>query len=281
MFDPRTTKYAYPLNTDGHYMEVKTDRGIVFDENYPYFDKSKSFLFKKAMVRFLCYLIVFPLTRVRLGLIVKGRKNLRKNKKLIKGGVISVCNHVHLFDYLGITLAIKPVHPNVLVWDKNVNGDSGPLVRLVGGVPIPENNPKATHVFLKSIEEQLDNHGWIHLYPEGSMWEYYAPIRPFKKGAAFFACRFNRPIIPMAYSYRKPTFIRKIFFKQPARFTLNIGKPLFPNNDLPLAEREHDLTVRMHEAVCDLAGYMPMQNMYEPVFFNSKRVDYYTDTYGK
>ena len=275
MFDPRPTKYAFPERTDGHYLDVKMNRGIVFDENYPYFDTSKSFLFKKAMVRFLLYLIVFPLTRVRLGLRVRGRKNLRKNRKLIKNGVVSVCNHVHLFDYLGITLAIKPVHPNVLVWDKNVNGDSGPLVRLVGGVPIPENNPKATTVFLKSVENKLNNHGWIHMYPEGSMWEFYAPIRPFKKGAAFFACRYDKPVIPMAYSYRKPTWIRKHIFKQPARFTLRIGEPLIPNKDLALPAREHDLTIRMHEAVCKLAGYEPTQNIYEPVFANSKRIDYY------
>ena len=45
-------------------------------------------------------------------------------------------------------------------------------------------------------------------------------------------------------------------------------------------EREKDLTIRSHEAVCRLAGIDPKKNIYKPVFDHSKRIDYYTDTYG-
>ena len=44
---------------------------------------------------------------------------------------------------------------------------------------------------------------------------------------------------------------------------------------LPLLERERDLTVRCHEAVCRLAGIDPAENIYPPVYENSRRVDYY------
>ena len=36
MFDPHSTKYNYPENTDAHYLVVKKNNGAVFDENYPY-----------------------------------------------------------------------------------------------------------------------------------------------------------------------------------------------------------------------------------------------------
>ena len=45
MFDPKSSKYPYPEDTSGHYLEVNLDRGIVFDKDYPYVDYSKSFAF--------------------------------------------------------------------------------------------------------------------------------------------------------------------------------------------------------------------------------------------
>ena len=40
MFDPKTNRYPYPVDTDRHYLEVKKDKGIVFDADYPYIDNS-------------------------------------------------------------------------------------------------------------------------------------------------------------------------------------------------------------------------------------------------
>ena len=42
-YDPHSTKYKYPENTDGHYLEVKKDNGMVFDGDYPYIDRSAGF----------------------------------------------------------------------------------------------------------------------------------------------------------------------------------------------------------------------------------------------
>ena len=74
MFDPKVTKYPYPEYTDRHYLKIKKNRGYIFDKNYPYIDNSKSFRFKRWWVRFVIVFIVFFLTRVRMGLRIKGRK---------------------------------------------------------------------------------------------------------------------------------------------------------------------------------------------------------------
>lgn len=47
MFDPKSTKFPYPENTDQHYIILKKDDGQVFDENYPYVDESFSMRFKQ------------------------------------------------------------------------------------------------------------------------------------------------------------------------------------------------------------------------------------------
>ena len=104
------------------------------------------------------------------------------------------------------------------------------------------------------------------------------PIRPFKKGAAAIAIKNHVPVLPMAFSYREASKLRKFLFKQPAVFTLRIGEPLYPDESLDKREQEIDLTIRMHKAVCFLAEIN--ENLYEPIFNQSKRIDYYTDKYG-
>lgn len=272
-FNPRAN-YPYPDITDQHYLEVTMDDGTIFDKDYPYIDNSKGFRFKQWWVRFLLYLIVFPVSYIRFGLKIRGKKYLRRNKKLLKKGAISICNHVNMWDYIMIMNAIKPRKPHILVWNKNVTGKDGPLVRLVGGIPIPEDDPQATVAYLNIVKQYLCDGGWLHIYPEGSMWEFYRYIRPFKKGIAHFARMADKPIVPMGISYRKPGWIRRAIFKQKACFNLCIGEPLFLNPNLSGPEQEVDLIKRCHFAVTSLVGLTEEENVYEPIFNNSKRIDF-------
>ena len=128
-------------------------------------------------------------------------------------------------------------------------------------------------VVLSFTFDFVQNGGWLHIYAEGSMWEYYAPIRPFKLGAASLACRHNKPIVPIGFSFRKPGWIRKHIFKQEVAITLNVGEPIYPDERLGEQERRIDLTTRVHNAVCVLADVDPKENPYPPIFDHSKRAD--------
>ena len=275
MFDPKTNKFPYPEDTSGHYLEVKVDRGIVFDKNYPYVDYSKGFAFKRFWVRLLLRLIVFPMARIRFGLRIKGKGNLKNYKYLLENGAITIANHVNMWDYICVMKALHNYKWTYLLsWDKNINGESGPLVRMVGGIPIPEHDLEATVAFNKAIKKLMENKNFLHIYPEGSMWEYYRPIRPFKNGAASLAIKNDVPILPMAFTYRKPNAFRRKVFKQIALLTLNVGEPLKANPDLEKTEQIDELTLRAHHAVCTLAGFTNNDNIYEPLYKNSKRIDY-------
>lgn len=279
-FDPKTNRFPYPEETDKHYLKVHKNRGIVFDVHYPYVDRSKFFCFKQGFVRFILNILVFPLCRIRMGLKVAGKDNLKKYRDVLKEGTVSVANHVHMWDYIAILSAIRPFRAHHLSWAPNVNGENGTLIRMVGGIPIPEHSIAGTKAYIKAVRGLLDDGGWLHIYAEGSMWEYYAPIRPFKRGSAHFAVDCNKPIVPLGFSYREPGWLRKTVFHQIAKFTLTIGEPLYPDMSLPVKERETELTIRCHEAVCRLCGIDPKQNLYPPLFSDSKRVDYYTTSYG-
>ena len=274
MFDPHCTNYPYTEYTDQHYLKIKKNNGLDFGIDYPYIDSSKSFLRKQWWVRLLLNTIVFPSTIFKMGLKIKGRKNIKKYKNVLKNGAITASNHIHMWDYIAVMKAIRPYKPMVPVWANNIRGESSKLVRLVGGIPIPENNFSATLKFVSIINEYLKNNGVLHVYPEGSMWEYYRPIRPFKRGFASFSISSNKPVIPMSFSYRKPSVLRKYLLKQPAAITLNIGEPIYPNNDLLDTEKEIDLTIRVHKAICNLAFIDPKNNIYQPIFNNSKKLEY-------
>ena len=279
-FDPKTNRYPYPEDTCKHYLEVKKNNGIKFDKHYPYVDKSKGFAFKRGLVKILLTIIVYPLARIRLGLRFDGKDILKKNKELIKKGCVSVCNHVHMWDFLAVRSLLRKFDPKLLAWAPNINGESGTLIRMVGGIPIPENDYAASVAFMEAVDNLIQEGGLLHIYAEGSMWEYYRPIRPLKKGAAHFAVSNNKPILPLAFSYRKPNWFRKTIMKQLGVFTLHVGEPIFPNTELNKYEQEEDLTIRVHKEMCRLAGFKEGENPYEPIYKNSKRVDYYTDKYG-
>lgn len=274
-FDPKVTKYPYTENTDGHYLVVKKNKGIIFDEKYPYIDNSFLFRLQNGLVRFLLYLIAYLVMIIRMGLRVEGRRNIRKQKDILKQGVVSVSNHVHLFDYMAVMYAVRHFKTRVLVWDKNINGENGWLIRHVGGIPIPKDNLKGTRTYLKVVNEYLENKGWLHIYAEGSMWEYYQPIRPFKKGASHIAIKANKPVLPLAFTYRKAGFIRRKIFKQPAVYTLHIGNLIYPDESLAGLEKELDFTKRIHDEVCKLAGIEPSENIYDAIYNDSKKIVYY------
>ena len=273
IFDPKPTRYPFPKQTDKHYLVVKKNNGAVFDQNYPYVGHPGRW--KRFWLRVLLRCFVFPLANIRLGLKIRGRKILKENKELLRKGALSCANHVHLWDYIAVMKAISPFRSNLLAWAKNMRGENAGLIRMVGGIPIPEDSPHASAAFLKAVKGLLTDGGWLHIYPEGSMWEYYAPIRPFKNGISYFAVQCEKPILPMAFSYRRPNWLRRVIFRQTACFTLSIGEPLFADPALPKKERETDLLRRTHASVCRLAGIDPEKNLYPPVFANSERVDYY------
>lgn len=274
-FDPRPTEYPFPKDTCAHYLVVKKDNGAVFDKDYPYVDRSRRMRFKQAVMRFLLYFLAFPVASVRMGLRVKGRKNLKIHKKELQNGFVSCCNHVHLWDFICVMCALRPVKPYLLAWAKNVRGENGALMRMVRAIPIPENDPHALSAMNSALAGIFADHQALHIYAEGSMWEYYRPVRPFRTGMAYIACKNGVPVLPMAFSYRRPGFLRRKIFRQKALFTLTLGEPQFADTALGREEMRVELTRRCHGEVCRLAGFAEGENIYPPVYDSSRRIDYY------
>ena len=181
MYYRHNLNYKYPERSDEHMITVKHIRDTHFDEHYKYYNNNFFNKVKRGFLLVGLYLVGYLACTIRYGLKIKGRKILKKNKKLFKDGAITIANHVLMWDYLCVLKAIRPhlqYHPG---WKTNFEGPNGPFIRLVGGIPIPTGNIRAMGKFQKAIGQVLEDKKWLHFFPEGSMWFYYPDVRPFKK----------------------------------------------------------------------------------------------------
>lgn len=265
--------YVYPERSDEHMITVKHIRDTNFDENYNYLDKRFIYKVKRVILWILLNTLAFTVCTIRHGLKIYGRKQFKKNKKLFKDGAITISNHVLMWDYLCILKAIRPHLQYFPGWDTNFEGPNGPLIRWVGGIPVPKNNIRALAKFKKAIDEVLENKKWLHFFPEGSMWFYYPDIRPLKKAIFKFSVEHNKPIIPITLSFRPRKGLWKLIGKKPC-VDLHIGDPLFPDNSLPLGEAIE----KLHKEAYHIMQVMNGINIGDPTYNTNQDINTYQKT---
>ncbi|MDR0495134.1 MAG: 1-acyl-sn-glycerol-3-phosphate acyltransferase [Treponema sp.] len=252
---------VYPSTTDEHTIEMKITHQVIVDENYPFLDKSFTFNFMRNLMYVGIVVLVFFLSHLRFGIKIEGRNILRKHRKLLKNGAMTVSNHIHKWDFLFVLEAVRFRTMYFPAWKENLNTPDEKFIRYAGGIPIPD-SLRLIKYFNQAFDEIITKKKWVHAYPEQALFYFYQPIRPFKKGVFTMAHRYNLPVIPMAFSYRKPHFpftlvntFRSITGNQKLPMvTLRIGDPLLIDQNLPRKEAVQKLRKDCHEAIVKLAG---------------------------
>ena len=252
---------VYPDRLDEHTEELKITHEVTVDENYPFLDKSFKFRFMRAMMHLGIFTLVFPLHHLFYGLKIEGRKNLRIHKKLLENGAMTASNHVHRWDFLFVLEAVRYRMMYFPAWKENLNTPDEKFVRFAGGIPIPD-SVHAMKRFNMAFDEIHVMKKWVHAFPEQSSFYYFQPIRPFKKGVFTLAHRYNIPVLPMAFSYRKPRFpftlvnaLRVLVGNQKLpMITLRIGEPVLFDTSLGRKEAIAKMRKNCHAAVVRLAG---------------------------
>ncbi|MDR0487530.1 MAG: 1-acyl-sn-glycerol-3-phosphate acyltransferase, partial [Treponema sp.] len=230
---------VYPSEPDEHMNEMKFVHELTLDENYPFLDKSFGFRFMRGLVYLGIFTIVFFLSWLRFGIKIEGREKLRKHRRLLKNGAMTASNHIHKWDFLFMLQAIRYRSVYYPAWKERLKTPDRGLVRFTGGIPIPEEIHLIKH-FNRAFDEIHTWKKWIHAFPESSLFYFFQPIRPFKKGVFTMAHRYSLPVVPMAFSYRKPRFpftlvnlFRSIIGKQKLpMITLRVGEPLLFDTNL-------------------------------------------------
>ncbi len=219
-------KYAdkHASDPNAHKLHMPTPFTYKVDENFAFINKN---IFFRLGSTVLFYLIAIPLldivARLWFGLRIKGHKKLR----YVKGGAVTVTNHIHLLDSPMVACGLFPKKAHMVTLRTNFEIPIIRwLVRMLGGVPIPE-TPKALNSFMESMRRELKDGRIVHFYPEASLWPWHDELRPFKNGAFNLAIRSDVPVVPMVFKFRKAWWPFSMIHKKPL-VTLEVGDPQPP-----------------------------------------------------
>ena len=265
--------YVYPNKSDEHMIHVKHLRDTNFDEHFKYLPTGFFHKIQRGFLWVVLNLLAFPVCTIRHGVRIYGRDKLKKNKALLKNGAITIANHVLMWDYLCVLKAIRPhlqYHPG---WKTNFEGPNGPLIRFVGGIPVPTDNFRAMAKFATALDTVLKEKKWLHFFPEGSMWFYYPDIRPFKPAVFRFAVKHNKPVIPIALSFRERKGFWRLFSNKPF-VNVNIGDPILPDTTLSAKEAVDKLHKDAYHEMQVLVGVNPG----DPTYNTDQNIDNYIKT---
>lgn len=233
------SKINYPDNPYERIVKVKVENSsegkYQFDENYPYLDDSFKYKFNRALNAFVLRWIDNIYHRVCLGLRIEGRDVLKKYKKELAGGGISICNHVFREDAVMVCRALNKYRSfHIPMYAKHLNKSAVYhwMLCYLGGVPIAE-NMAGLREFNRAIETFHARKEWIHVFPEEVRWDFYPYIRPFRKGAFTWAHDFDCPLVPLVVTFReRKGFFRLTGSKATPLFTIRILEPVFPDKNV-------------------------------------------------
>ena len=228
-------------------------KDINFDETYPFLDKSLKFKFFHTLIYLIAWLVAFPLNRIRFGLRIEGREKILRNRKLFKGGVMTVCNHVHRWDMVCVLQAMRYRMAWIPMYAEPFNGKDGFKMKYVGGLPIPDNFG-GLREFNRALDTLHERGKWIHVFPESCSWKFYAPLRPFRTGTFNLACKYALPVIPMIITFRPRTGWRRFFGKGEPLLTIHVGDPIIPNPEAPRKEEAKRIRDLSHATMLEMAG---------------------------
>ena len=256
MYYRHNLPYEYPDKCDEHMITVKHLRDVQLDEDYPYLQKSFWFKCQRVFLRCCVHSILPVVIWFRHGLRGHGRKKLKQYKKQFTDGMITISNHVFMWDFICLMIAMRPQLGYFPAWKTNLEGPNGPLIRMAGGIPIPTGSLRPMVKFKQAMEQVLDENQWLHFFPEGSMWFYYPDVRPLKKAVFKYAVDFDRPILPMAFTFRPRKGLWKLIGNKPL-VDLHVGDPIYHDKTLSKPEATKRLQREAYHIMQAMCGIHP------------------------
>ena len=216
------------------------------DENYRYF--SQHGLFWNISSYILQNILSMPIKLIygKLKFRIKyiGKEKLKDYKEI---GYFLYGNHTQPFaDTFIPSLANYPKRNFFIVNPENVSMKyMEHLVEKLGAIPIPGNR-KAMNHFLHTIENRINHHSSITIYPEAHIWPYYTKIRPFKAVSFQYPIRFHAPTFCITNTYQ--AYGKK---KNKVKITSYIDGPFFPNQYLTKKEQQNELRDKVYACMVE------------------------------
>lgn len=179
------------------------------------------------------------------GVRFEGREHLSRGRE---GACILVSNHSLYLDPAVIIHALFPRRAYYTGLKSHFAVPvGGAILRLMGGIPIPD--VRGMRTAERTVGKALELGHHVHVFPEGEMTHMSQEIAPFQKGAFFLAIRLGVPIIPMTLAHRPRRFFGKELSPRLLQVRCVIGAPIDSArmNGERLRDASDRLTKLVHE----------------------------------
>lgn len=199
-------------NVEHEFQTIKA-KPVTLEDDYKFYNTSLIFRIGTVIVIFLMIIFIELLfARILLGFRVRGKKHFRKVKK---EGLVLIGNHIHPVDAILIGTTLFPRKLNVTMLMTNLGIPfAGPVLRVAGGVPIPETKVGISN-FIAETNEVFKRGHKLLVMPEAALKPYNIGIRKFYNGAFRFAVAGGVKVQPLVFVYKKPRFLMKYLKKKP------------------------------------------------------------------
>lgn len=233
-------KFATDMNE-----KHRTFDALDIDRGYDYLPEKPLERVRRAVILSIVAALGPVVTWFAQGARVEGKENLRA----VRGGAISVCNHVHTLDTLMVKNALGPFrtfHTGSYYLLKR--GALGRIFKAGGFLPVGTRFRDIKN--LQDAVGALVARGKIvNFYPEHALWPQYEKLRPFQSGAFRYAAKFGVPVLPLFIEFRETKLRRLLHGKK--KVILHILPAVYPSSaeGETLHERTQALSAAVFEAM--------------------------------
>ena len=229
-------KFATDMNE-----KHRTFDALDIDRGYDYLPEKPLERVRRAVILSIVAALGPVVTWFAQGARVEGKENLRA----VRGGAISVCNHVHTLDTLMVKNALGPFrtfHTGSYYLLKR--GVLGRIFKAGGFLPVGTRFRDIKNL-QDAVGELVARGKIVNFYPEHALWPQYEKLRPFQSGAFRYAAKFGVPVLPLFIEFRETKLRRLLHGKK--KVILHILPAVDPAS--VAGETLHERTQALSDAV--------------------------------
>ena len=198
-------KFATDMNE-----KHRTFDALDIDRGYDYLPEKPLERVRRAVILSIVAALGPVVTWFAQGARVEGKENLRA----VRGGAISVCNHVHTLDTLMVKNALgafRTFHTGSYYLLKR--GALGRIFKAGGFLPVGTRFRDIKNL-QDAVGELVARGKIVNFYPEHALWPQYEKLRPFQSGAFRYAAKFGVPVLPLFIEFRETKLRRLLHGKK-------------------------------------------------------------------
>jgi len=197
----------------------------------------------------------------------EGLDNLRE----VTGGAIITSNHFNPLDNTVVRRMVQRTSKKrlyIVSRDTNLEmgGVIGYLMNYYDTIPISDDKEYAGRIFPKYVQQALDQQQYVLIYPEQEMWFNYRKPRPVKRGAYYYAAKFQVPIISCFVEIQDLPHVDNAEFDQ-VSYVMHVLKPIFPDPEKSVRDNSrHMMAVdyQQKKTAYEQAYGKPLTYQFEP-----------------